>query len=53
MNPKRRLPCAVVNTSVMKDQKTEITKRLNTDVQTKNTRPAHTAFSTGMTRNST
>ena len=38
MKPNRRLPDSLVHTSAMKDQNTETANRLNTLIQTKNTR---------------
>ena len=38
MKPNRRLPCSLVNRSAMNDQNTDTANRLNTLIQTKNTR---------------
>jgi hypothetical protein len=45
--PNSRLPCPESKTSTMKDQNTETTKRLNTEVQMKKARPIQTCWSGG------
>src|SRR5437870_3317538 len=51
INPKSRLPCSVVNRSVMNPQKTAVEKRLNTLTTTKKkTKPSQRArISSGFT----
>ena len=42
MKPNSRLPCSELNRSTIIAQNTDTTNRLNTDVQTKKTRPIQT-----------
>src|SRR5690606_40144261 len=49
--PNRRLPCSLSKTSTISAQNSETTNRLNTDVQTKKTRPIHGSCSDGSQRN--
>src|SRR5436305_14989401 len=48
INPKSRLPCSVVNRSVMNPQKTAVAKRLKTLTQTKKHPSTHGCFPGGM-----